>query len=343
MKEKFFFILILIINIISTSRAENTTIASLAKNKKINFGFAINYDQLHEDKLFREIIKNEASIIVPTNALKWKNLNPEPNVYNFNQADYIVDFAVKNKIKVRGHTLVWHNQIPNYILENQNPIEAKKILKAHINLVVSRYKNKIESWDVVNEVINPSDKKPNGLRNSYWYKMLGEQYIDIAFHQAHEADPNAILVYNEWGVEYDTKWSEEKRRYVLDLIKLLKSNQVPISGFGIQSHLSTNGIKLVNQQLIEFIKEIEKLGLKVYITELDIKKNNNGSISNAYAKYINIILDKTDIKDIIIWGVTDKKINSNNQYPYLIFDKNKNENENYNSIKKTFEKNLKDR
>ncbi|WEH90299.1 endo-1,4-beta-xylanase [Acinetobacter soli] len=84
------------------------------------------------------------------------------------------------------------------------------MLKAHINLVVSRYKNKIESWDVVNEVINPSDKKPNGLRNSYWYKMLGEQYIDIAFHQAHEADPNAILVYNEWGVEYDTKWSEEK-------------------------------------------------------------------------------------------------------------------------------------
>lgn len=309
----------------TTCLAEPTnhiSIASIAKEKNIDFGFAVDYNSLKNNDDYKNIVKQQATIIVPTNELKWTSIHPSENFYDFKKSDYIINFAIKNNLKVRGHTLIWHNRIPDYILSQNNPIIVENEIKKHISTVVGQYKNKIQSWDVVNEVINPSDDKPNGLRDSYWYKTLGERYIDIAFQEAHKADPNAILVYNEWGVEYDTKWSEIRRNDVIKLIKRLKENNIPISGFGIQSHLSTNNYMFINDKLSNFITNIQNLGLNVYITELDVLNNSNISeseilVSNVYKKYIDIIL-KNKINTIVVWGVTDN-INKNS---YVLYKRN---------------------
>lgn len=321
--KKIVFILIILILPMSFCFADDTnSIGAIAKAKGINFGFAVNYNLLKNNMEYQNIIKKQATIIVPTNELKWSNIHPEKEVYEFKKADFIINFAKINNLNVRGHTLIWHTRTPEYINEIKDPNELEIEIKKHIRKVVGRYKNKIQSWDVVNEVINPSDDKPNGLRDSYWYKILGERYIDIAFQEAHKADPNAILVYNEWGVEYDTKWSEIRRNDVIKLIKRLKEKNVPISGFGIQSHLSTNNYMFINDKLSNFIIDIQNLGLNVYITELDVLNNSNIAeseilVSKVYRKYMDIIL-KNKINTIVVWGVTDN-INKNS---YVLYKSN---------------------
>lgn len=335
MKKTILFFINFILPISFCFADDSNSIGVIAKSEGINFGFAVNYNSLKNDRKYQDIIKKQATIIVPTNELKWSNIHPQKNIYDFSKSDYIIDFAVKNNIKVRGHTILWHARIPNYITDITNPNELKIQINEHIKNVIGRYKGKIESWDVVNEVINPPDKQPNGLRNSYWYKMLGEEYIDIAFKQAHKTDPRAILFYNEWGVEFDTNWSEDKRNKVIALIKRLKARGVPITGFGIQSHISSNNINFVNSKLDNFIDNLKELGLKVYITELDIKNSNNISntdISLAYKKYLNIVLKKNKVDAVLIWGVYTKRKSDT----YVLFDDSGNYNLNYFEVKNTF-------
>lgn len=345
MKKTVFIFIILILPMSFCLADDTNSIGAIAKAKGIDFGFAVNYDSLKNDKEYQSIIKKQATIIVPMNELKWSNVHPKKEVYDFKKSDYIINFAINNNLKIRGHTLVWHNRIPDYVQNEKNKQQVEKIFYNHIYTVVSRYKNKISSWDVVNEVINPADNQPNGLRNSYWYKMFGEQYIDIAFQQAHKADPKAVLLYNEWGVEYDTKWSETKREYVISLIKRLKSKNIPIDGFGIQSHISTQNINFVNSKLIKFINDLNNLGLKVYITELDvtkseneIEKSSNFTIENTYKKYLDIVLLGKKINTIIIWGVYNHEDNNNlnlNHFPQVLFNKKNINSKNFNAVEES--------
>lgn len=300
------------------------SIGVTANEKGINFGFAVDYNQLKNNNEYRNLIKKEAKIIVPENELKWSNIHPSENTYNFDKSDYIINFALKNNLKIRGHNLVWHNRLPEYILSENDPKKLEKMLREHITKVVGRYKGKIESWDVVNEIILPSDKNKYGLRNSHWYKILGEKYIDIAFDAAHKADPKAILIYNEWGVEYKSEWSHSKRKAIIDLITNLKKHNIPINGFGIQSHISTRNISMIDNSILGFIKELKKLDMKIYITELDVNNNSNlNKVDETYRKYLNLVLSSNSIDDILIWGVWNK---TDPTKPKVIFDKNKKEN-----------------
>lgn len=291
-----------------------------AENKKIEaiaaptakFGFAVSYNALVNNSTYSNIIKNNAKVIVPENDLKWRFVQPEKNQYNFKQSDYIINFALFNNKLVRGHTLVWHSGIPQYVTNESDPKVVEKLLRDHISTVVGRYKGKIQSWDVVNEIIHIPDIQQNGMRNSYWYKILGEKYIDIAFDAAHKADPNAILVYNEWGTEYDTKDNIAKREAVISLIKRLKQRNVPIHGFGLQSHLSTKGANFLGNGLPKFIQQLHDLGLKIYVTELDVIQSqentskHNYSVTETYRKYLELVLAGHLIEDVMVWGVFDR-------------------------------------
>jgi endo-1,4-beta-xylanase len=192
-------------------------------------------------------------------------IHPAEKTWRYEQADALVAFAQKNNMQIFGHTLVWHNQTPEWFFQdNGKPVTREVALarmKEHIQTVVGRYKGKIRGWDVVNEAI--SDKPNEYLRDTPWLKAVGEDYIEQAFRFAHEADPAAELQYNDYSIEMPGK-----RKKTIKLIQSLKSKGVPIASVGIQGHWQLD--KVPFKELEEAIKEFRALGVKVAITELDL-------------------------------------------------------------------------
>lgn len=211
------------------------------------------------------ILKNFDSL-TPENAMKMGPIHPEENVYNWKDADSIVAFAQRHGLKVRGHNLCWHEQTPKWLFyDEQKNLVSKDVLlkrlKDHIFNVVGRYKGKVYAWDVVNEAI--ADDSTQFLRNSLWCKIAGEDFIFKAFEYAHEADPNAILYYNDYNTE-----RPEKRERIYKLLKKLIEAKIPVNGIGLQAHWSI--FEPSQKELITTIDRFASLGLKVQITELDM-------------------------------------------------------------------------
>lgn len=211
------------------------------------------------------ILKNFNSI-TPENAMKMGPIHPAEDRYNWRDADSIVDFAVRNHIKIRGHNLCWHNQAPSWIFTDaKGDTVSKEVLlqrlRDHIHTVVGRYKGKIYAWDVVNEAV--SDKPGEYLRSSAWLRICGEDFIAKAFEYAHEADPKALLFYNDYN-----EISPAKRAKIIRLLKSLQAAGVPINGVGLQSHWAIN--EPTAGQLDSTLHDFAQLGLQMQITEMDI-------------------------------------------------------------------------
>ncbi len=293
-----------------------------------------------------QLILREFNSITPENAMKMGPIHPKENEYNFKAADSIADFAVHNNIRLRGHTLCWHNQTPSWMFVDSSGKPVSKTillqrLKDHITTIVNRYKGKIYAWDVVNEVI--SDNPNEYLRESPWYKIAGEDYISKAFEYAHAADPNALLFYNDYN-EIDPV----KRAKIYKLVKSLQEAGVPIHGIGLQAHWAIN--EPSEGQLDSTISQLAELGLPLQITELDISvypKEHNARPAIAsdadtafsvakeqaqlekyqmcfrtFRKYKNVITGVT------FWNISDKRswldnfpVRGRKDYP-LLFDKN---------------------
>lgn len=213
-----------------------------------------------------ELIVKQFSSVTPENAMKMGPIHPEPGRYNWQDADAIVAFAQKNGMKVRGHTLCWHNQTPKWFFTDD---EGKQVgrevlldrLKEHINTVVGRYKGKIYAWDVVNEAV--PDTSSSIYRESKFFQIIGEDYIEKAFEFAHAADPDAQLFYNDYNTE-----SASKREKIFRLLKKLKEKNVPVHGVGLQGHWSV--YEPTAAELEKSITQFAGLGLVVQITELDV-------------------------------------------------------------------------
>lgn len=227
-------------------------------------GVSVSPQSLKTDEA--QLILQQFNSVTPENAMKMGPIHPKENEYYWKDADSIIAFAQRNGLRVRGHTLCWHNQTPSWLFVDSNgKTVTKEILlqrlKEHITTVVNRYKGKIYAWDVVNEAI--SDKPDEYLRNSLWYQICGEEYIAKAFEYAHEADPNALLFYNDYN-----EINQDKREKIFKLVKSLKDAGVPIHGIGLQGHWAIN--EPSREQLDSTIKRFAELGLKIQITELDI-------------------------------------------------------------------------
>lgn len=227
-------------------------------------GAAINAAQsTGADKTGDAIVARQFNTVSPENALKWANVHPTPDRYDFSVTDKYVDFAMAHHMYTVGHVLVWHQQVPDWVfLDAGKPVSRAVLLKRlhdHIFTVVGRYKGKIRSWDVVNEALNDD----GSLRQTPWLKIIGEEYIAIAFQYAHEADPSAELTYNDYTLEIPAK-----RAGALALIKKLKAAGVPVTTVGMQSHDTLSWPSAADTEAA--ITDLAKLGVKVAITELDV-------------------------------------------------------------------------
>jgi endo-1,4-beta-xylanase len=284
----------------------------LAAAKGIQFGFALDPAKLSNDAAYRDVVALQAGIVVPENALKWQTIHPDPEHYNFAPADVIVTFTQTHDQHMRGHTFCWHRSLPDWVQRTVTRANAETVLTTHINTVASRYRGLISSWDVVNEAIQLEDHQPDGLRNSFWYQMLGPRYLDIAFHAAHKADPDAVLCYNDYGLEKDTPYGESRRTAVLSMLRGLRQRGVPVHGLGLQSHLRAGDT--FGPGLSNFILAVRDLGLSVYVTELDVDDSRltgstearDGTVAETYKRYLDLILATRAVPVILTWGVWDR-------------------------------------
>jgi endo-1,4-beta-xylanase len=274
------------------------------------------------------------------NAMKPAPLHPEEYRYFWDDADNIASFAGSNGLLMRGHTLCWHQQTPAWIFKDEEgKTVTKEILlsrlKDHITNVVTRYKGKIYAWDVVNEAVDDDDSK--FLRETDWYKICGEEYITKAFRWAHDADPDALLFYNDYNTEFPGK-----RDKVYLLLKQLIDDGVPVHGVGLQGHWSINYPS--EKDLRDAIEKFSSLGLKIQITELDVSvymPNETNPEDNVFTadrekkqieKYGMIFRVFREYKNVItgvtFWNISDKSswldnfpVKGRKNYP-LLFDQN---------------------
>lgn len=246
-------------------------------------GAALNEAQFEErDARGAAIVKAQFNTISPENSLKWEVIHPRPEEFNFAPADRYVDFGVRNHMFIVGHNLVWHNQVPKWVFQDdKGALLSRDLLlermRYHILTVVGRYKGCIGGWDVVNEALN----EDGTLRQTPWLKIIGEDYIAKAFEFAHEADPRAELYYNDYSLENDAK-----RKGAVELIRRLKSKGVPVAAVGLQGHNKMDWPTV--EQQAETIEAFAGLGIKVNITELDIDLLPRASLQNGADVSLNV-------------------------------------------------------
>lgn len=314
-------------------------------------GFRRSAEDVQKD---RALVIQQFDHIAPENDLKWANIHPDegPDGYNWGPADAFVELGVTNNMYIVGHTLVWHSQTPNWVFAGDNPPpeeeeaqepeggarrrfrrfgfrgprasreELLERMRDHIHTVVGRYKGKIHAWDVVNEAI--SDRGEEVLRDSIWLQIVGEDFIAKAFEYAHEADPDTVLRYNDYGLE-----NPAKRRKLITLIKSLQEQGVPVMAIGTQTHVNVSSPSFEEMDLA--LTEMESLGLPIHVTELDVNTAARGQrrtdadiASNAAAteggqvdsadkrladQYANLfrafLKHKDSVKVVTFWGAND--------------------------------------
>ena len=200
---------------------------------------------------------------------------------------------------------------------------AADLLRRHIAEVAGHYRGRIHSWDVVNEAINLDDGRPNGLRKSQWLNLLGPQYLDIAFTAAAKADGQAILTYNDYDLEQDSPKHEAKRAAVLGLLTSMKSRGIPVQALGLQAHLHATG-KPDNWSGFErFLDSVDKLGLQMFITELDVDDSElprdvserDAAVAKVYGDFLKRVLPRKSLKAVLTWGISDANTWLNGRHP----------------------------
>jgi GH35 family endo-1,4-beta-xylanase len=292
----------------------------------------------------RDLVKENFNTVTPENCMKPALVHPSEDTWRFERPDALVQWCADNNIAIHGHTLVWHAQTNDWFFRDGDKATVTRRMKDHIRALVGRYKGKILSWDVVNEAINDGGNgqtaQTENLRNSQWLQVLGPEFLTLAFKFAHEADPDAKLYYNDYGIEAGPKHASS-----MVLLKRLIKDGAPIHGVGIQGHWSTNHIPYA--ELDKAISDYASLGLKVSITELDVtirgtsggqfgpgfgRRRSGGGAppapqdlqaqADAYARLFAIFIKHKDVVErVTFWGLSDRRTWRFGQHP-LIFDSN---------------------
>ena len=223
------------------------------------------------------LIASQFNAVSPENVLKWESVEPRPGVFAFDGPDKYVSFATSHGIVAIGHTLVWHNQTPKWVFEDGKGGPASRDtliarMRSHIMTVVGRYRGRIRGWDVVNEAIT----EDGSMRQSPWMRIIGPDYVEMAFRFAHEADPAAELYYNDFSVE-----GAAKREGIIRLVKSLEAKGVAITAVGMQEHQKLDWP--TPQAVDSAITEIAATGVRIVVTELDVDvlPSNKGQRTEA--------------------------------------------------------------
>jgi endo-1,4-beta-xylanase len=284
----------------------NITLREAADGAERWVGAALGSYHL-DDAAYAAVAASEFNYLTPENEMKWSFTEATPNAFSFAGGDALVAFAEEHQMRVKGHCLVWHSQLPEWVKNLATADEVRQAMTNHIRQVAGHFKGKVAAWDVVNEAID--DGNDNALRDSVFYQQLGETYIDEAFRVARSADPDALLFYND----YSTEGLGGKSDAAYALVKRLVNTGVPIDGVGLQMHISGSGYPPV-AELAANIQRLSELGLLVNISELDVSLCSvSGDQATKfevqrqrYREVVATCLAASKCHAVTLWGVTDK-------------------------------------
>lgn len=274
-----------------TAHAASSTLGAAAADSGRYFGTAVAAGRLG-DSTYSTILDREFNMITPENEMKWDTTEPSRGNFNFGPGDQIVGHATAHGQRMRGHTLVWHSQLPGWVSGIRDANTLRSVMNNHITTVMNHYKGKIYAWDVVNEAFADGSTQH---RSSVFQDVLGNGFIEEAFRTARATDPSAKLCYNDYNIE---NWSDAKTQGVYNMVRDFKSRGVPIDCVGLQSHFGAGGPPSSFQTTLA---NFAALGVDVQITELDIAQAS----PTAYANTVQACMNVPRCTGITVWGIRD--------------------------------------
>jgi GH35 family endo-1,4-beta-xylanase len=283
------------------------SLRELAELNEMTFGAAVWTYHLDNPK-HSQIMAQEFNSLTFEHEAKMCMVQKQRSVFDFEAMDKLIVFAEENQMSIRGHTLIWHECTPSWVEDGDfSREEMIEIMRDHIYAVVGRYKGRIAVWDVVNEAIDGGS-----WRETIWYKKIGEDYLDLAFQFAHEADPNAKLYYNDYGAEGINQKSDRIYAMLQDML----AQGIPVHGVGLQAHITLGDTSargwLQSSKFEKNINRFGELGLTVDITEFDVRysgETTEAILQKQAADYYNLLntcLANPYCHTFVVWGVTDR-------------------------------------
>jgi endo-1,4-beta-xylanase len=283
------------------------SLRELAGRHQLWIGSAVNTEALAQNRSYARLLAREFSSVTAENVMKWDTIEPQPGVYNYGPADQLVAFAQANHQMIRGHELVWHNQLPSWLTQGYadgtiSNAQMAEILHQHITSEVSHFRGKVYAWDVVNEPLN----EDGTLRRTIWLGALGRDYIEQALRWAHAADPKAKLYLNDYGIE----GAGPKADAMYVLAKRLLARHVPLDGIGFESHLDIQ--YPFPPAMARNLRRFAALGLDVAITEADVRMSLPATADELakqathYGNMMDACLQVERCVSFTVWGFTDR-------------------------------------
>ncbi len=305
-------ITITVIDPASVSR-QGSRLRDLAEQRGLLLGYAsmLRVPTLADNQLYEDIARQEFNIVTPENSMKWGWIQPLRGQFDFEDADYLADFARDNGMVYHGHPLIWYTQLPGWLLALP-PESLESEMLRHIDAVVGHFAGRVQIWDVVNEALEDDGR----LRDSIWHEAMGTAYIDKAFQRARQNDPNATLIYND----YDVAWKNPKSDAMYRLLADALNRGVPIDGVGFQMHLRADFDQY--QSVIDNLQRFANLGLDIMITEFDVAMDDasqQDKQAEVYRRILQICIEQPACNTVQAWGFTDRYSWRHGQRP-LLFD-----------------------
>lgn len=298
----------------TTLVADTTGLRTYAARRSFLIGSAIDRGFRYpgsDGVTFRGVMAHEFNVLTPENDMKFDHLHPSATTYRFASADSLVAFAESNGTKVRGHNLMWHQQLPSWLTSGTwTKAQAESILVDHVTTVVSHYRGHVLEWDVVNEPLNDD----GSMRSGFWMDHIGPSYVEDALRAAHAADPTAALFINDYNVEGIGRKSDS----LLALVKDLRAQGVPIDGVGFESHFVVGGVP---STLADNMARFASAGFKVHVTELDVRIQLPTTAvtltqqATDYATVVGACVASPACGLVVMWGFTDRESWIPNAFP----------------------------
>jgi endo-1,4-beta-xylanase len=289
------------------------SLKEVGKRVGIAYGLSETTAQFPANRGYYEQIAKECNIYVPGNEFNWKTVERAKGVRAYGKLDTIAQFMKERDVALVGHTLLWYYAVPQWLTQMEAPSDIFNAMDAYIHDVVSRFRGNVVRWDVINEQL-AADSKGDGLRRTFYLDKLGRDYMKHAFAAARAADPKVLLCYNDFGFEYDKPDNHAKRAAFLTLLRQFRDDKVELDCVGFQSHLDAS-LPLDRDGLVKFAREVNQLGYKIAITELDVIDENLPADENTRDRivadhvkdYLACVGSEAKPVTVTSWGFTDNR------------------------------------
>ncbi|HEX5994438.1 MAG TPA: endo-1,4-beta-xylanase, partial [Jiangellales bacterium] len=305
---------------VASSASAATTLGASAAERGRYFGAAVAASKLNDGN-YTTILNREFNSVTPENEMKIDATEPSQNNFSYGAADQIVSYARSRGMQVRGHTLAWHSQQPQW-MQNMSGTALRNAMLNHVTQVATHFRGQVVAWDVVNEAFQDGS---SGARRDSNLQRTGNDWIEAAFRAARAADPGAKLCYNDYNTD---DWTHAKTQAVYNLVRDFKQRGVPIDCVGFQSHFNSGSPYPSNYRTT--LQNFAALGVDVQITELDIEGSGTTQ-ANTYRNVVNDCLAVARCNGITVWGIRDSDSWRSGGTP-LLFDGNGNKKPAYDAV-----------